>query len=216
MEQSNAQKLSANNLFASSAFSDAVSVYDRAISLLPSYLDYQIAVLRSNIAACHLKLQDWNAAVESATGSLECLDRSEDDNPSQSPNQDKRSGQRQSSDVVVELTDDDIDDEHVLEQLAAYDKRKDDIKRLRSKSLLRRARARMQLGGWAQLEGAQEDYKALLSLDYLSTSEQKAVRQELQELPTKLNAAKEKEMGDVMGKLKDVSYRLLRKLTTAW
>lgn len=44
---------------------------------MPNYLEYEIAVLKSNIAACHLKLSDWNAAVEEATKSLEALDRLE-------------------------------------------------------------------------------------------------------------------------------------------
>lgn len=44
---------------------------------MPNYLEYEIAVLKSNVAACHLKLSDWKAAVEEATKSLEALDRLE-------------------------------------------------------------------------------------------------------------------------------------------
>lgn len=203
--KSNTQKDSANNLFASSAFSDAVSVYDRAISLLPTYLDYQVAVLKSNIAACHLKLQDWNSAVDSATASLECLDRADEDASSQLPAEDRRNDQRESSMTVVELPDDHEEDAHAMEQLTACYKRKEDIKRIRTKSLLRRSRARTKLGSWAHLEGAREDLHTLLSLETLPPNDQRTVKLDLQGLAPKIEAAKEHELGDVMDKLKNVS-----------
>ncbi|KAI4264645.1 MAG: hypothetical protein L6R42_000265 [Xanthoria sp. 1 TBL-2021] len=53
----------------------AISVYDRALASVPNYLEYEIAVLKSNIAACRLRLSDWKAAVEEATKPLEALDR---------------------------------------------------------------------------------------------------------------------------------------------
>jgi hypothetical protein len=38
-------------------------------------LDYEIARLKSNVAACYLKLKEWKSAVEAAGEGLECLER---------------------------------------------------------------------------------------------------------------------------------------------
>jgi tetratricopeptide (TPR) repeat protein len=68
-------KSTGNSLFGSASFAEAIQTYDKALASCPAYLDYEIAVLRANIAACHLKLTEWKEAVEQATKSLECLDR---------------------------------------------------------------------------------------------------------------------------------------------
>src|SRR5438045_2691542 len=75
LTESNDYKAQANQLFASSKYSEAISTYEKAISACPNYLDYELAVLRSNIAACHVQLGHWKAAVKSATTSLEALNR---------------------------------------------------------------------------------------------------------------------------------------------
>ena len=73
--ESNSHKAQANKLFASTRYSEAIGIYDQALASLPNYLDFEIAVLQSNISACHLKLEDWKAAVESATKSLDSLEK---------------------------------------------------------------------------------------------------------------------------------------------
>ena len=62
-------------MFAKESFKDAIQIYDQALSSCPNYLDYEIAVLKSNIAACHLKLGDWKDAIKAASDALDGLDR---------------------------------------------------------------------------------------------------------------------------------------------
>lgn len=83
-------------------------------------------------------------------------------------------------------------------------KRQDDILRIRAKALMRRARARSELGGWAALSGAEEDYKLLSSMSNLSPADRKIVSAQLRALPPRTKAAQEQEMGEMWGKLKDV------------
>lgn len=75
LTNSNTDKATGNAFFTSSSFSSAIGSYDRALASCPIYLDYEIAVLHANIAACHLKLTEWKEAVEQATKSLDCLER---------------------------------------------------------------------------------------------------------------------------------------------
>src|ERR1700761_2063609 len=70
-------KTTGNQLFGAGSFENAIQNYDRALASCPNYLDYEIAVLRSNVAACHIKLQEWKEAVESATKGVDCLERLE-------------------------------------------------------------------------------------------------------------------------------------------
>ncbi|KAL9575964.1 MAG: hypothetical protein Q9212_007517, partial [Teloschistes hypoglaucus] len=161
LSQSHTEKLEANELFKSAQYSQAISVYDRALASVPNYLEYEIAVLKSNVAACHLKLADWKAAVDEATKSLEALDRLDGPPPpTPSTNKDARdaeaSGKKGDDDGVVELADEDGDEGEALEKLQKDDRRKDDIRRIRIKALMRRARARTEQGGWGNLQGALE------------------------------------------------------------
>ncbi|CCF41134.1 tetratricopeptide repeat protein 1, partial [Colletotrichum higginsianum] len=75
LAESNANKTEANALFSSSKYEQAITKYDDAVATCPNYLDYELAVLRSNISACHLKLEQWKDAVSSASAALDALDR---------------------------------------------------------------------------------------------------------------------------------------------
>ncbi|KAK2754775.1 hypothetical protein FQN54_006668 [Arachnomyces sp. PD_36] len=208
LEQSHVEKSDANKLFASARYSEAVSTYDRALASCPNYLDYEVAVLRSNIAACHLKLEDWKAAVDAATTSLECLDKIL---PGRKKDTSEEKPENGESGGVVEIEGEGEDAEQAeLERLRLSDERIKDIKRIRTKSLLRRARGRSELGGWANLQGAEEDYKELIKADNLPPGDGKVVRDALRKLPTQINEAKEKEMGEMMGKLKDLGNGILK------
>ncbi|CAI0655718.1 unnamed protein product, partial [Colletotrichum noveboracense] len=77
LTEANANKAEANALFASSKYEAAINKYDEAVAVCPNYLDYDLAVLRSNISACHLKLEQWKDAISSATAALDGLDRIE-------------------------------------------------------------------------------------------------------------------------------------------
>lgn len=166
-------------------------------------------MLKSNISACYLKLEDWKAAVDAATASIDNLDRCLP-KPKQADKEDSTKQPEEKADAIVELPDDDEDEAKQLERLQLDDKRRDDVKRIRAKALMRRARARTELDGWANLQGAEEDYKELASMDNLPPHDQKVVQRGLRELPPKIQAARENEMGEMMGKLKDVSLHLLK------
>ncbi|KAL9021415.1 MAG: hypothetical protein Q9185_001423 [Variospora sp. 1 TL-2023] len=216
LSDSHAEKAAANELFKSAQYSQAISTYDRALASVPNYLEYEIAVLKANIAACHLKLSDWKAAIDEATKSLEALDRLDaittstegakaEDDPGASDTANNDEG-------CIELAEDEEDEGQALEKIARDDRRKDDIRRIRAKALMRRARARSEHGGWANLQGALEDYQSLSSLpsSLLPPSDTKIVNAALRTLPPRINAAKEQEMGEMMGKLKELGNGILK------
>lgn len=233
LKNSNDTKFQANKLFAQAQYSEAISSYDRALASCPNYLEYNIALLRSNIAACHLKLEDWKSAVESATAALDGLDREypqwsgtikkrkADQKEREMKEKLENSGDEQSSllnaknpiqavaqvdEQVVEITDEtEGGEQRTLEELQKADELRNDVLRIRAKALLRRARARSELDGWANLQGAIEDYTELKELDNLPRSDMKTVEMGLRTLPPRVTAARDKEMGEMMGKLKDVS-----------
>jgi len=220
LSESHAVKSDANTLFATGEFSQAISVYDRALASCPNYLDYEVAVLKSNIAACHVKLEDWKAAVESATAGVECLDRvegKEKKGKEKEPASDKGGTANDASsekdtgnnDVIVEL-DEDEDETQQLHVLQLLDKRKEEVGKLRTKILLRRAKANMEQGGWATLAAAETDYRELMASSYLPERDKKFVRAQLAVLPSRLEEAKQNEMGEMMGKLKDLGNGLLK------
>lgn len=107
---------------------------------------------------------------------------------------------------MVEISGDDEEAEkEELERLQKDDERKRDVARIRAKALMRRAKARSQQSGWANLQGAEEDYKTLAAMDNLPPDDRRVVQKALRELPARINQAREKEMSEMMGKLKDVS-----------
>jgi tetratricopeptide (TPR) repeat protein len=138
-------------LFARSSFKDAIETYDKALSTCPNYLDYERAVLKSNLAACYLKLEDWKEAVKAATAALDGLD--------------KLQGKGAEGEVKGDKDEDEEEeaDEEIVSEGAAQaedtsdkGKRETDIERIRAKALMRRARARSEQGGRASLQGAEE------------------------------------------------------------
>lgn len=208
LEESHAQKTIANKFFTSSQYSQAIGEYDKALSSCPNYLDYEVAVLKSNIAACHLKLEDWKAAVESATAALDALDRLLPKKNKKNKAKDDEGGTDKG---IVEIEGEGAEaEEEELKKLELSDQRRDDILRIRSKALMRRAKAKSEQGGWGNLQGAEDDYKALAQLPALPPQDNKIVQTALRSLPPRINAAKEKEMGDMMGKLKELGNGILK------
>ncbi|KAJ5756742.1 hypothetical protein N7533_006285 [Penicillium manginii] len=208
-------KVEANQLFGSKCYDQAISCYDRALSSCPNYLDYDVAVLRSNIAACYLKLEDWKAAVDSATASIERLDKvispSSQEKAAESSSESTAPTKTQSTDEVVEISGDDEEAEEIqLKRLKEQDEQRTNVSRIRAKALMRRAKAKSQLGGWANLQGAMEDYQVLAGMDTLPQDEKRIVQRALRELPERLNQAKDKEMGEMMSKMKDLGNGLLK------
>ncbi len=149
MSESNAQKAEANKFFGSSQYSEAIGEYDKALASCPNYLEYEVAVLKSNIAACHLKLEDWKSAIETATAAIDALDRL-------TPKKAEKENKSEDDGGVVEIEGDDEAAKQALARLQVSDQRRDDIQRIRAKALMRRAKARTEEGGWGSLQGAEE------------------------------------------------------------
>ncbi|KAI0403765.1 hypothetical protein F4802DRAFT_277205 [Xylaria palmicola] len=216
LSESNEKKSEANALFSSAKYENAINRYEEAAAVCPHYLDYELAVLKSNIAACHLKLQQYKDAIKSATESLDNLSRAEKaalesakeatehaekDAQEDEPEEEIVSaGAQKSAPAPVNET----------EPQQAARRRQDDILRIRAKALMRRARARSELDGWSNLSGAEEDYKTLSAMKNLTGADEKIVRAQLRTLPPRVKAAQEKEMSEMWGKLKDLGNGILR------
>ncbi|KAK3678112.1 hypothetical protein LTR78_002207 [Recurvomyces mirabilis] len=212
LAESSSLKGSANQLFGKGSFENAIQTYDKALSSCPNYLDYEVAVLRSNIAACHLKLEEWKEAIESAEKGVDCLERLE---PLPKPPKPKQKGQDEPAqttedDQIVEV-DDNLADR--IENLQKSGQTIDTVRKLQTKLLLRRAKAKSQIDTWSSLSGADEDYRTLLSPQmqpFLSASDKRQVLESARALAPRLNTTKDKEMAEMMGKLKGLGNSLLK------
>ncbi|KAI0134923.1 hypothetical protein F4814DRAFT_443751 [Daldinia grandis] len=214
--ESNDKKSEANTLFASAKYENAIAKYEEAASACPHYLYYELAVLKSNIAACHLKLEQWKEAIKAATDSINGLDRLEKAEARQKENEGKqKEANAEEEEVEEEIVSSGAQKsapatkkETAVE--VAKQKRHNDILRIRAKALMRRARARSELGGWSNLSSAEEDYKTLSTMTNLSAADRKIVQTQLIILPSRTKAAQEKEMSEMWGKLKDLGNGILK------
>ncbi|KAL3602463.1 hypothetical protein FPOAC2_06773 [Fusarium poae] len=216
VKESDTLKQEANTLFASKQYQDAINKYDDAINSCPKYLHYPRAVIYSNIAACHIQLEDWKEAIKSASDSLKALEKLEQNDP-RLQHGGKKDGEekakKEGDDVEEEIISDgasraapapDSVDEEVKKLEA-------NIQRIRCKALMRRARGRTEAGGWHNLAGAEEDCKTLAAKpESLAPADLRVVQKQLRELPPKVKAAQEKEMGEMWGKLKDLGNGILK------
>ncbi|KAF2855971.1 hypothetical protein T440DRAFT_463316 [Plenodomus tracheiphilus IPT5] len=206
LSESHTEKALANKTFTAGEYNGAIQGYEKALAVCPTYLEYDIAVLHSNIAACHLKLADWKEAVASATKALGALDRLDPPPPKDATN---------SQEVNIEdkgtITELDDTKELLLSALTRTNHTFNDVYILRTKALLRRAKARHSVSGWSSLQAALEDYTTLSKPPHrLSSLDQKAVQAALRILPAQLEQAKNTEMADMMGKLKQLGNGILK------
>ncbi|KAK4249218.1 hypothetical protein C7999DRAFT_39634 [Corynascus novoguineensis] len=220
ISESNSHKAEANALFTSGKYETAINKYDEAVAVCPNYLDYELAVLRSNIAACHLKLEEWKEAISNATTALDGLDRlegqekeKEDRTPTAGDTKDAETNDAEAEIISAGATKAgpallSNPDENSAE--IARQKRRDDIARIRAKALMRRARARSELGGWSNLEGAIEDYKRLAGMTNLTAVDKRIVNAQLRALPPLAKAAQEKETAEMWAKLKELGNGILK------
>lgn len=153
--------------------------YTEALDSCPRYLSYERAVIKSNIAACYLHTSSWKEAVKASTDALDLLKPKLQERKTVGPD-----GKEVIVEEEVEDDDDDDDDEFkdaleekaeeeeeadeeivsagaqkaepVVPTLSVKDKKKQDRDRIYTKALLRRAKARTELGGWSALQGAEE------------------------------------------------------------
>ncbi|KAG5915250.1 hypothetical protein E4U53_004510, partial [Claviceps sorghi] len=106
---------------------------------------------------------------------------------------------------------DDHDHDHKSSPAAtAESKRREDARRIRTKALLRRARARAEAGGWQNLAGAEEDYKLLSGMPGLAAADRRTVQRQLGALPARTKAAQEAEMAEMWGKLRTLGDGILK------
>ncbi|KAK5165439.1 uncharacterized protein LTR77_008968 [Saxophila tyrrhenica] len=217
LAESNSIKGNANQLFGSGSFDNAIQTYDRALSSCPNYLDYEIAVLRSNVAACHLKLREWKEASESAGKGLGCLERLERlpsvraSKGTGTDGGEVEDAAGKEGDQVIAEVDNEL--EARIERLKESGHSLDSIRKLQTKLLLRRATARREEATWASLQGAEEDYSTILhpSLQTsLSATDKRQTEQALRTLKPKLDEAREREMAEMMGKLKGLGNSILK------
>ena len=213
LTESNSLKATANTCFTSSDYDAAITGYNRALDTLPSYLDYEIAVLKSNISACYIKLADWKDAIDAATAAIEGLERVD---PAPVPPETSHEGLKATGDAPGGTEDEakveEVDDAAAerISTLARTGHTLTEVRKLRAKALLRRAKARAEVGGWASLAGADEDYKQLAAMGDLSPTDRRAVQKALAGLPPRLDEARQRDMGEMMGKLKQLGNGILR------
>ena len=89
--------------------------------------------------------------MDAATASLDALGRLEP----------KTTGEKATEgegDEVIEIEGEGDAAERELDRLRVDDRRKEDVQRIRAKALMRRAKARSELGGWGSLQGAEEGW----------------------------------------------------------
>ena len=220
LSSSNETKTSANALFGSGSYENALQTYDRALALCPNYLDYEIAVLHSNISACNLKLADWKAAAEAAGKGIESSERLEplpSVRAAETGRKDEGEGDQgrvrdgKGEDGQVEEVDEALSAR--LENLSRSGRSLAEVRKLQVKMLMRRAKAKNELGGWSNLQGADEDYRVLLApvmLPALSPTDKRSVETNARALGPRLNQAKEQEMAEMMGKLKGLGNTFLK------
>lgn len=213
LQTSNDLKSTGNQQFGSASYTSAIQTYDRALAECPAYLDYELAVLRSNIAACHLQLQEWKEAITSAEKGIEGLDRLEPlprpKPQTQQGKNDEQKGQADEEGTISEISDSEA---HRIESNPSNHSL-DQIRKLQTKLLLRRAKANTNLSTWSSLQAADEDYRLLLSPSMepcLSPIDKRTITQAARDLAPKLNSAKEREMAEMMGKLKGLGNSLLK------
>jgi hypothetical protein len=191
------------------------------VEVCPNYLDYELAVLQSNISACHLKLEQWKEAIASATKAIDGLDRVDKEAALEEEQRKLRKEKEKLDDQkATEEKEDEVEEEIVSSgaskaapapppepqdaESLARQKRADDVLRIRAKALMRRARARSEQGGWQNLSGAEEDYKLLSQMKNLSQADRRIVLAQLAVLPPRTKAAQETETAEMWGKLKEV------------
>lgn len=180
-------------------------------------------MLQSNIAACHLKVEQWKEAIKAATDAIDGLAKLESEEQLLPGSRDD--AKAETKETKSTDGDDDVEEEIVSSGAArsaptpapepsqeqeALERRKADILRIRTKALLRRARARSEAGGWSNLAGAEEDYRTLSQLPGLTLADQRTVRSQLKALPPRTKAAQEAEMSEMWGKLRSLGDGILK------
>ncbi|KAF3173994.1 hypothetical protein EYR41_004321 [Orbilia oligospora] len=215
-----ADKATGNTHFTSTPpdYETAISYYRSALESCPAYLTEHTTILHANIAASFIKLSRWKEAEEAATNSLKVSGEDDDilrereaikrqkeekekkEKEGKSIEGGKGAGVQDTSNGRIEEVEDD-DEEHI-----EWGKN--------WKARLRRAKAREMQNTWQSLSGSLEDYKILSSrsarFQSIPSIDRKAIEQALVRIPPVLEEKKQKEMAEMMGKLKGLGDTILR------
>lgn len=168
MKESNDIKSRANEAFVAAKYKEAIELYEKALQTCPRYLGYERAVLKSNVAACNLQIEEWKEAVKAAGECLDLLDMAEGKKKEKRDKADagSESGNEDDNKDCAEEEEEEADEEIITpgaakaEDTSAKARRKADIERIRVKALMRRGKARMEIGSWSSLQGAEEGMTA--------------------------------------------------------
>lgn len=177
-----------------------------------------MTILHANIAASFIKLSRWKEAEEAATESLKVSGEDDDvlrereaikrqkeekerkEKEGNSIEAGEGAGIQDTSDGRIEEVGD--DEEESIEWGKNW------------KARLRRAKAREMQNTWQSLSGSLEDYKILssrsLKFQSIPSIDRKTVEQALVRIPPILEEKKQKEVAEMMGKLKGLGDTILK------
>lgn len=170
-------------------------------------------MVHSNISACHLRIEQPKEAAAAATASLDELSALEAILDSgEQPRPEPEGGEEDA--VEGEIVSSGAERAAPAPGPAPGADPRKDIARIRTKSLLRRARAHATTHPptWSSLSSAQSDYRALDALPRgsLGPADSRTVRSMLRDLEPRAKEAQEREMGEMWGKLKELGDGILR------
>jgi hypothetical protein len=125
--------------------------------------------LKSNVAACYIKTEEWKEAARTAGECLDLLDLAEGKKKARGNGEnetDNRDGKKVEEEQEEEAEEEIISAGAARSEDASVDaKRKKDLDRIRAKALMRRGKARMEVGSWSSLTGAEEGKSNFSFLD---------------------------------------------------
>ncbi|KAI9679391.1 MAG: hypothetical protein M1817_005413 [Caeruleum heppii] len=206
-------KTLATTHYTSGDYSLALESYNEALAHCPEYRFFDVAVLKANVAACLVKLERWGEVEDVVGKCLEGLGREEGGDGEEvggksDEGDDKGSRAMEQSDEATDITN--LTRPDTVKSSISEKHTTQDIERIRIKALLRRAKARTQLGGWAKLQGVDEDYATLLQIPTLCHADRRFAEAERRRIAPRLEEAKSREMAEMMGKLKELGNGILK------
>ncbi|EWC45478.1 hypothetical protein DRE_00877 [Drechslerella stenobrocha 248] len=225
LEQILEHKSTGNTHFTSTPpdYEIAISFYRSALEICPPSLAEHLTILHANIAAGFIKLERWKEAEDAATESLKAS--GEDDDLLRAREAKQRMREQKERKEREEASKDGgkgkaIDSavgnsEGRIEELDDDEEEGNNVEWGKNwKARLRRAKAREMQNTWQSLSGALEDYKILStrSIRYqaIPSLDHKAIQLALTRIPPKLEDKKQKEVAEMMGKLKGLGDTILK------
>ena len=188
-------------------------------------------MLHSNVAACELKSGRWREAADAASSAVDALNEvakeeldvstldvgeipiktDDEEDVEEIPRPDITPPPKPSSSPSTTTTATTTNTTDQKPPSLPNDS--PDLRPLRVKVLLRRAAALFELDSWQDLAASQSDYSLLLRLPAsytLGPSDRTLIRNRLAALSPRIDAAREREMGEMWGKLKSLGNGILK------